>query len=457
MKNLLLIGGAALLFLGCAATNERVYNKSHVLLSEPLAMEVYAPKGGKPKFARDLTYAGNELRNGGTTFERGISVTGDAIIVYALNEDKTTLETCVCMDESSPKEAKANVKIKGNGKTIWEEDLKKSSFFEVKQVFKGAENMVIEVTGDPDAVVDFLEPKLEGGVKLRESMIYGRTNYASQCKLEDFQRFPTENRNGVVVFCRPSYLDYGPVIGVSNAYACVMVAPNHHGMLVHYGPDSQHTFGGTIQGFLQPEEEIVPTRKYGAVIANTKSWKWRIEEDGAIRVLASPDLLNGVRRMIVYRLDSRSGELTIDAMSKNITNHDVISCLSLVTRFPEGYPVAIQAEKARPGYSLVKGSDEGIVAKEGVVLINQLEDWYPLKGPQKFLQKESGDFLLIQKNGYFQSQSQAPKNGNYPYDGLKLGLYNSKSGVLVTQYGEKLKMSKSQTLHLRVKLDLVGS
>ena len=161
--------------------------------------------------------------------------------------------------------------------------------------------------------------------------------------------------------------------------------------------------------------------------------------------------------MIVYRLDSRSGELTIDAMSKNITNHDVISCLSLVTRFPEGYPVAIQAEKARPGYSLVKGSDEGIVAKEGVVLINQLEDWYPLKGPQKFLQKESGDFLLIQKNGYFQSQSQAPKNGNYPYDGLKLGLYNSKSGVLVTQYGEKLKMSKSQTLHLRVKLDLVGS
>ena len=45
MKNLLLIGGAALLFLGCAATNERVYNKSHVLLSETLAMEVYNPKG----------------------------------------------------------------------------------------------------------------------------------------------------------------------------------------------------------------------------------------------------------------------------------------------------------------------------------------------------------------------------------------------------------------------------
>ena len=172
MKNLLLIGGAALLFLGCAATNERVYNKSHVLLSEPLAMEVYNPKGGKPKFARDLTYAGKELRNGGATFERGISVTGDAIIVYALDDEKTTLETCVCMDESSPKEAKANVKIKGNGKVIWEEDVKKSSFFEVKQVFKGAENMMIEVTGDPDAVVDILEPRLEGGVRLRETMTF---------------------------------------------------------------------------------------------------------------------------------------------------------------------------------------------------------------------------------------------------------------------------------------------
>ncbi|MBO7543386.1 NPCBM/NEW2 domain-containing protein [bacterium] len=457
MKREFLIFGAAMLLAGCAATNERVYNRSHALLSEPLAMEVYSQKGGKPKFARNATYSGRELVNGGTTYERGVSVTGDAILVYALNEDKTTLEACVCMDESSPKEAKANVKIKGNGKVIWEEDVKKSSFFEVKQVFKGAENMMIEVTGDPDAVVDILEPRLEGGVRLRETMTFGRTNYAAQCKLDDFEPFPTESKKGVTVFCRPNYLDYGPVIGVSNAYACVMVAPNHHGMLVHYGPDSQHTFGGTVQAFLQPEEEIVPTRKYGAMVANTKNWKWRIEDDGAIRVLAAPDLLNGVRRMIVYRLDSRSGELTIDAMSKNITNHDVISCLSLVTRFPEGYPVVIPAEKTRPGYSLVKGSDEGIVAKDVGVLINQLEDWFPLKGPQKLLQKDSGDFLLMQKNGYFESRSQAPKDGRYPYDGLKLSLYNSKSGVLVTQYGEKLKMSKSQTLHLRVKLDLVGS
>ena len=57
--------------------------------------------------------------------------------------------------------------------------------------------------------------------------------------------------------------------------------------------------------------------------------------------------------------------------------------------------------------------------------------------------------------GYFQSETQTPENGYYPYDGLRLSLYNSKSGVMVTQYGEKLKMTKSQTLHLRVRLDLV--
>ena len=456
MKRELLIFGAAMLLAGCAATNERVYQKSHALLSEPLAMEVYSTGKAKPKFARNQTPAGKPLKSAGVTYERGLSVMGDAIICYAMDSEKTTLEMYVCMDETSPKEAKATVTVSGNGKTIWEKDLKKSSFEEVKQIFKGTEDLVITVKGDPEAVVDFLEPKLEGGIKLRETMTFGRTNYAAQCKLDDFHPFPTEEKQGVVVFCRSSYENYGPVIGVSNAYACAMVAPYHHGMLVHYGPNSQKTFGGTMQSFLQPEEEIVPTRNYPAVVADTKRWKWRIEEDGAIRVLACPDLLNGVRRMIVYRLDPRSGELTVDAMSKNITKHDVMSCLSLTTRFPRGYPVAISAEKARPGYSLVKGSDEGIVAKDGVVVINQLEDWYPLKGPQKLLQKENGDFLLIEKSGYFKSESLAPKNGYYPYDGLKLNLYNSANGVLVTQYGEKLKMTNSQTLHLRVKLDLVG-
>ena len=194
---------------------------------------------------------------------------------------------------------------------------------------------------------------------------------------------------------------------------------------------------------------------FGKYILTPKKWKWRVEEDGAIRVLAAPDLLNGVRRMIVYRLNPRSGEIMIDVMSKNITSHDVMSCLSLVTRFPKGAPVAIEAEKERPGYSLVKGSDEGIVAKEGVVLINQLESWYPLKGPQKLLQKKSGDYLLIRKKGYFQSEAQTPDNGYYPYDGLRLSVYNSPNGVMVTQYGEKLKMTRSQTLHLRVRLDMV--
>ncbi|MBR5624884.1 NPCBM/NEW2 domain-containing protein [bacterium] len=455
MKNVLFFSGAALLILGCASVDQRVYDRSHVSLSEPVGVECYAQKGGAPKVTRNETFEGKSLKNGGTVFEKGLSVKGSAILVYSLPQDKTTLKMCVCMDETSPKEAKAKVRISGNKKTIWEADIKKGSFEEVNQTFKGTEDLTITVEGDSEAVVDLLDPELEGGVRLREAMIFGRTNYVSQCKSESFRAFPTETRQGVTVFCRPTGSEYGPLVGVSNAYACVMIAPEHHGMLVHYGPDSRENFGGTMQSFLQPEEEIVPTRNYKAKVADPKKWKWRIEEDGAVRVLAAPDLLNGVRRMIVYRLNPRSGELTIDVMSKNITSHDVMSCLSLVTKFPAGAPVAIKAEKERPGYSLVKGSDEGIVAKEGVVLINQLESWYPLRGPQKLLQRKSGDFLLVRGKGYFQSETQTPENGYYPYDGLRLSLYNSKSGVMVTQYGEKLKMTKSQTLHLRVLLDLV--
>lgn len=454
MKNILLTGGCALLLWGCASVDQRVYDRSHVSLSEPVGVECYAQKGGAPKVTRNKTFDGKPLKNGGAVFEKGLSVKGSAILVYAIPQDKNELKMCVCMDESSPKEAKAKVTISGNKKTIWEAEIKKGSFEEVDQAFKGTEDLVITVEGDSEAVVDLLDPELEGGVRLRETMIFGRTNYVSQCKSDSFQAFPTETRKGVTVFCRTSS-EYGPLVGASNAYACVMIAPEHHGMLVHYGSDSGHTFGGTMQSFLQPEEEIIPTRNYKASVADPKKWKWRIEEDGAIRVLAAPDLLNGVRRMIVYRLNPRSGELTIDVMSKNITSHDVMSCLSLVTRFPKGAPVAIEAEKERPGYSLVKGSDEGIVAKEGVVLINQLESWYPLKGPQKLLQKKSGDYLLIRKKGYFQSEAQTPDNGYYPYDGLRLSVYNSPSGVMVTQYGEKLKMTKSQTLHLRVRLDMV--
>ncbi len=454
MKSFFFASAAALLLAACASVDQRVYERSHVTLSEPVGVECYGQSGAVPKVSRDATYDGKPLKNGGAVFEKGLSVRGSAILVYALDGEKTTFKTYVCMDETSPKDAKAKVTISGNKKVIWEANIRKGSFEEVEQTFKGTEDLTISVEGDSEAVVDFLEPTLEGSVRLRETMIFGRTNYISQCKSDAFQAFPAETRKGVTVFCRASS-EYGPLVGASNAYACVMIAPEHHGMLVHYGPDSGHTFGGTMQSFLQPEEEIIPTRNYKALVADPKKWKWRVEEDGAIRVLAAPDLLNGVRRMIVYRLNPRSGEIMIDVMSKNITSHDVMSCLSLVTRFPKGAPVAIEAEKERPGYSLVKGSDEGIVAKEGVVLINQLESWYPLKGPQKLLQKKSGDYLLIRKKGYFQSEAQTPDNGYYPYDGLRLSVYNSPNGVMVTQYGEKLKMTRSQTLHLRVRLDMV--
>ena len=445
---------SALLLTACAANQQRVYEKTHVGLFEPVATEIYNCEGGRPKFARNQTPAGTPLKNGGAEFERGFSVMGEQKIIYSLDPEQTELSMTVCMDESSKKGAKAEVALIGNGKTLWEGEIGKGSFEEIKKTFKGAESLVIHVKAEDGAVVDFLEPKLEGGAKLRETMIYGRTNYAASCKSPAFKNFPTYNVGGVTVFSRASYAEYGPVVGLSNAYACAMIAPEHHGMLVHYGPNSTSTYGGTMQSFLQPEEEIEPTRRYGALVANPKKWKWRIEDDGALRVLAPPDLLNGVRRMIVYRLNPRSGELDIDLMAKNISGHDIMGCLSMVTRFPEGYPVALQAEKAKPGYSLVKGSDEGIVARDGVVVINQLESWYPLKGPQKLIQRNNGDFLLIQKKGYFKSKSLAPTGGYFPYNGQKLTLYNSKKGVLVTQYGEKLKMTPTQTLHLRLTLDL---
>lgn len=445
-----------LLLAGCAGIDQRVYERSHVALYEPLETEVYALQGGKPLIGHNETPYGKPLKNGGTVYERGLSLAGNQRVVYKMDSATTTLEAVVCMDESAPRGATSHVTIFGNDKVVWEADITKGSFEPVKQLFKGAEQLIIATEGSEKAVVDFLEPKMEGGILLRETLLAGRTNYAFQCQSPAFKPFETYTVKGLTLFCKESYEDYGPVIGVSNAYSCAMVAPEHHGMLVHYGPDSLHTYGGTMQSFLQPEEKVVPTRTYSAVVARPKKWKWRLEEDGAIRLLEAPDLLNGVRRSLIYRMNPRSGELQVDAMAKNVSEHDVMICLSLVTRFPAGFPVAIPAEEAKPGYSLVKGSDEGIVCKDGVVVINQLDSLTPLRGPQKLRQREQDEFLLLEKGGgYFQSKPQTPKNGYYPYDGLRMTVYNSDNGVRVSQYGENLKVAPEQTLHVRTVLDMV--
>lgn len=455
-RHILPLGLAALLMAGCAVNDQRVYEKTHVGLYEPVAQEVYSLDGAKPRFARNQTPAGQPLRNGGATFERGFSVSGQQRIFYALDEDSTVLKGTVCMDETSPRGAKAHVAFSGNGKVFWEADLTKGSFEEVNKSFKGTDNLMIAVDADDSAVVDFLEFRLEGGVRLRETMTAGRTNYYGQCRGPAFKPFATYTVQGNTIFCRESYGEYGPVIGVSNAYACAMVAPEHSGMLVHYGLDASRSYGGTTQSFLQPEEEMAPTRKYGAMVAQPRKWKWRVEEDGAIRVLGPYDLMNGARSMILYRMNPRSGELQIDAMMKNITSHDIMGCVSLVTRLPKGSKTIIAAEEAKPGYSLVKGADQGITCKSGAVMVNDLESWEALKGPQKLLQKRNGDFRVALGAGrYFEAVSQAPKGGYYPYDGLRLALYNSESGVRATQYGEKLKVGPTQTLHLRTLLNLV--
>jgi len=327
-----------------------------------------AQKQGEPRSNRSV--AGSALTVAGLDFEEGIGMGGDSYLLYVPQGHAAILDMLVGIDDSSPSHtATADVTIYGNGKELETETVRYGQDARrIKVHVSGVDQLQIVVKADDDTYTDILLPRLTGIHGLRAALEQGRTLhedavYTPVARLERAQRLS----NGSVVFgC--DLAGYGHCIGISNSMVCLITAPERDGRIVHFGPNfKRNGINGSASFTLHPHERIKTTMDTGI----QRKWKWRVDESGTLRLLSPVDLINGVRWSTTFICISNVPAIRVGIMVKNSVRHDISWSMGTEIIPGSGTPVIIPREQVAPGYSMIKGRDNGVVVDDEFVMVTR--------------------------------------------------------------------------------------
>lgn len=331
-----------------------------------------------PTYAPTLnrTPDGKRLYVNGLDFPQGISVRGNALIAYELDEHAHWLQMLVGIDDSTDdRHAEARVTVRGNGfplATLTPRARRDPQKAEIP--LDNVSRLVIHIEAPTNVITSLLVPRIIGRpgltVKLRDRRETYR-DYYSQKPLQ-LPRPVSALNNAVLMPGEPH--GYPGCLIMINAHAAMVIDPYSAGEILFFGtslasPAPLHT--AQILG-LHPEE-----RRFDRTI-NTLPlvWKWHWEKDGTLRLLSAPDPVYGVRYGRNYYLFPDTPVMRTTAFLQNNASYDISWSLGNSTHLPYSATILLPKEETPPGYSLVNLPATGIEVENELVLISPYDAWH---------------------------------------------------------------------------------
>jgi len=275
---------------------------------------------GEPRVNRSA--AGTPLRMARLDFEQGLGLAGDALLVFTPGGRSTRLELAAGVDDASPDtNGSARVELRSDGAVLWTAHLRRGGSPQTCDVrIPAAQHVLIRVTAPTGVYTDIVLARMTGMPGLRAALLAGRQAHEDALFAAPERLFGTRRLlNGAVVFPY-SHRMFGACIGMSNAYLCVIAAPQHGGVIVHCGRELQHNLLAEPSGVeLHPRDR----RMTDASIACSGVWKWRVEDDGTLRMLSPVDPVHGVRWTRAIALVPGMPAARCSIMMKNALGHAI--------------------------------------------------------------------------------------------------------------------------------------
>jgi hypothetical protein len=397
-----------------------------------------AQKQGEPRINRSV--AGSVLSVAGLTFEKGIGVGGESHLLYTPHGRAAYIELLAGIDDKSPSEtASAEITIYGDGTELRTATLRKrQDARKIKLPISGIYQVQIVIKARDDTYTDIIMPRLIGIPGLRAELEHGRQAhedmvYAPAVRVDHPQRLA----NGTVLFgC--DLPGYGHCIGISNQLVCLVTAPERDGRIIHFGPDFRRNgLNGSAVFTLHPHERV---RKIAADTVQRK-WKWRSDPDGTLRLLSPVDMVNGIRWSATFTCISNLPVIRAAVMIKNSVRYDVSWSMGTEIIPGSGTPVIIPRESAAPGYTMLSGRDNGIIADEDFVLVTR-----KTVSPGAMAIGTTADSwgVVYQDNMVTMIKATEPGHGLYPYNGSRVLVGSSGPDIRMIILSEILPLKREE-------------
>ena len=373
-----------------------------------------AQKKGEPRINRNV--AGSTLTVADLDFEEGIGVGGESYLLYVPQGHAAFMDLLVGIDDSSPSEtATADVAVFGDGKELKTVTVRKRQDpRRIKVPVSGIYQLQIVIKADKDTYTDIIMPRLTGIPGLREALEQGRTQhedaiYTPVTRLNRPRRLP----NGSVAFgC--DLPGYGHCIGLSNNLVCLITAPERDGRIVHFGPNfKQNGLNGSASFSLHPRERI----KTKMDLAIQRKWKWRVDDEGVLRLLSPVDMINGVRWSTTFVCVSNVPSIRVAVLMKNSVRYDVSWSMGTEIIPASGTPVLIPRERTAPGFTVINGRDNGIAVDDDFVLVTRNT---VSPGAMKIGTTAGNWGVVYQDDMVAMIKATEPEYGLFPYNGLRV-------------------------------------
>lgn len=331
---------------------------------------------------------GTKLHVNSLSFDYGISVGGNAVLVYEINGHGSWLQMMAGIDdETDSSDAHAELTIRGNGYPLYNTTL--SAGRDPKEIeipLDDVDRLVIIISAASNVITDILLPRFIGDPGLRPTIEKSREEWRDTvfAPPAPVPATPVACINNAVIFSADTH-GYPHCIAMTNRHAAVIIDPQQNGEIVFYGSHidaSSPVITGAHLSLHPFTRRFDPT-----LITVPQNWKWRIERDGTLRVLSPRDPVYGVRYSRTYCFMPDSPVLRVTSMVKNDVAYDISWSLGSSTKMSPRATVAIPREDAAPGYSLTSPPDTGITVSGTYVMISPAEAWR-FVSPQSHTQEQ---------------------------------------------------------------------
>jgi len=411
-KNLLIFIITFFLLSACNSFRTFIGDYSVVSLDQPVWQEGFSewtpsfPAQNKnlPRLNRNVI--GEKLSVDNVEFDKGISVGGNAIFIYSPKKKAAFIQFHAGIDDASPlKNGQSKLEVICNGKVVQEATLFQgggSKYFDVSLIEVG--QVIIHIKAETNVYTDLVMPRIVGIPGLRDALRTGKTYYDNYI----FNKIPELKnekilQNGDVIFPEKN-----SCIGLSNKFISLIISPKNGGKVISF-KNSLFDFSDVS---LHPKER----RKFSSNIAKNGNWKWKIDDEGILRLLSPPDLVNGVRWSKTFQLISNVVHVVL--MAKNCVDHEISWSFGTKFGIPKNSEVYFAAENQKPGFSLLSGLPLSVNIEKKIVKVScSRSKKFSLTGKKERVVATSEQSWLAIKNNksvFFAIAIEVEK-GSFPY------------------------------------------
>lgn len=438
---------AALAFVaGCETIRTELGQTESVDLNKPYWVEAVDPDSGAtlggarvPLF--DAHEDGTPLRIGRVPCDQGILLRGSALLLYQTGSRAALLEMLAGVDYASPeRDAPAIIEVIGDGRRLVRKRLHHGyQPVDCGAALSGADVLIINVTAPSNVYVTLMLPRLSGVPGMRQALVEAKDALRDARVTSDAADAAASARmpyrtNGIHAFIC-TVKGEGGCVGLSNEACMVAVSPRG-GRVIEFRTSKDNnyiTLESTVAPAPHDRRLVLSDAVYDA------PWKWRIEPDGTLRLLSPPDFANGIRWSRAFTLHPTAPVMRVADCMKNCVGHAVSWSIGTRLIFPPRVSLMMPMEDTPPGFTLVHPPDDGITARDGVVVIERVDGgrMRALSGRRRgqaaatragaWIAADDGQMCVIMR-------SRAPGADLFPYDGRRAVVRTGAKGFDASLY-----------------------